>query len=80
MAVIGASVFSSDHETEKFFKEHGINYPVFYGSYDLMEKYDRVATMPTTFIIDRHGDIAVKVVGARSKEQYEDLIRPLLAR
>ena len=78
VAVIGASVFSSDHDTEKFFKEHHINYPVFYGSYDLMEKYNRVASMPTTFIIDKHGEIATKVVGARSKEQYEKLIGPLL--
>jgi thiol-disulfide isomerase/thioredoxin len=78
VAVIGASVFSSDDATEKFVKEHGIRYPVFYGSYDLMEKYDRVAMMPTTFIIDKHGEIAVRVIGARTREQYEDLIRPLL--
>jgi thiol-disulfide isomerase/thioredoxin len=78
VAVIGASVYSSDHDTESFLREHGVHYPVFYGSYELMERYDRVATIPTTFIINRKGEIAAKVVGARSKEQYEDIIRPLL--
>jgi len=77
VVVIGASVYSSEHDTEAFFKEHGVNYPVFYGSYELMEKYDRVATIPTTFIINKKGEIAAKVVGARSREQYEEIIRSL---
>jgi thiol-disulfide isomerase/thioredoxin len=78
VVVIGASVFSSARDTEAFFRDHRVNYPMFYGSYALMEKYDRVATIPTTFVIDQKGEIAAKVVGARSREEYEDLVSPLL--
>src|SRR5512141_2525930 len=31
VVVVGASVYSSDRDTEAFFREHRINYPVFYG-------------------------------------------------
>ena len=79
VAVLGVAVFSSDDDTERYTKDHRITYPVFYGSFDLMEKYDRVRTIPTTFIIDRKGAIAAKVVGARTREQYEALLEPLLS-
>jgi cytochrome c biogenesis protein CcmG, thiol:disulfide interchange protein DsbE len=78
VVVLGASVFSSDRDTEAFLREHGVDYPVFYGSFELMEKYDRVAVIPTTFVIDGKGEIAAKVVGARTREQYEAIIGPLL--
>ena len=78
VAVIGVSVFSSDQDTRQFYKKYGITYPVFYGSFDLMEKYDKVAVIPTTFIVDRKGTIAAKVVGSRTREQYEKILKPLL--
>jgi len=76
--VIGVAVFSSDEDTERYTRDQGIDYPVFYGSFELMEQYDRVRTIPTTFIIDRKGALKVKVVGARTREQYEQLLEPLL--
>jgi len=79
VAVIGVSVFSSEHDTRRFCKEYGITYPVFYGSFELMEKYDKVAVIPTTFIVDREGAIASKVVGSRTREQYEEMLEPLLS-
>ncbi|HVO17743.1 MAG TPA: TlpA disulfide reductase family protein [Anaeromyxobacter sp.] len=78
VVVIGVSVFSSEHDTRRFCKEYGIDYPVVYGSFDLMEKYDKVAVIPTTFLVDREGAIAAKVVGSRTREQYEEMLEPLL--
>jgi len=80
VAVIGVSVFSSDQDTEQFYKDYGITYPVFYGSFDLMERYDKVAAIPTTFIVDKQGAIAAKVIGSRTREQYEEMLKPLLDR
>ena len=79
VAVIGASVFCSELDTEKFYKDFRINYPVIYGSFDLMEKYGKVSAVPTTFIINKKGEIAATVVGTRTRDQYEEMIRPLLA-
>ena len=78
VAVIGVSVFCSESSTEQFYKDYAVNYPMFYGFYMLLDAYGRVRSIPTTFIINQKGEIAVKVVGSRTREQYEELLKPLL--
>jgi len=79
LVVIGAAVFSSDQAVELFYKDFAINYPVIYGSYDLMEKYGRVSAFPTTIVIDQKGDIVGTLVGSRTRDQFEEILKPLLA-
>jgi cytochrome c biogenesis protein CcmG/thiol:disulfide interchange protein DsbE len=79
LAVVGVSVFCSESATEQFYKDYKISYPMIYGSYDLMYKYGRVAAIPTTFLINKKGELVAKVVGSRTKAQYEEMIKPLLA-
>jgi thiol-disulfide isomerase/thioredoxin len=78
LLIVGVSVFSYTTATEQFYKDYEIDYPVVYGSYELMEQYGKVSAIPTTFLIDKQGRIAARVVGSRTKEQYEDMIKPLL--
>ncbi len=78
IVVIGVSVLSSNRDTERLYRQYGLTYPVFYGSFELMEKYGRVARIPTTFIIDRNGTIVAEVRGSRTREQYESMLKPLL--
>ncbi len=80
VAVIGVSVYCSSASTELFYAEYKINYPMIYGSYELMGEYGRVAAIPTTFVITRDGKIADRVQGARSQGEYEAMLKPLLAR
>ena len=79
IVVIGVSVFCSESATQQFYEDFKINYPMIYGSYDLMYKYGRVSSIPTTFLIDKKGTLVAKVVGSRTEAQYEEMIRPLLA-
>jgi len=78
VAVIGASVFCSNSDTERFYRQYDLNYPVFYGSWDLMGKYGKLFAIPTTFIIDRQGKVVARVVGSRSLVEYETILEPLL--
>jgi cytochrome c biogenesis protein CcmG/thiol:disulfide interchange protein DsbE len=78
VVVVGISVFCSESSTEQFYKDYEINYPMIYGSYDLMYKYGRVSAIPTTFLINKKGELVAKVVGSRTKAQYEEMIGPLL--
>jgi len=78
VAVIGASVFCSNSDTERFYRQYGINYPMFYGSWDLIGKYDKVSAIPTTFVIDRQGRVVARIVGSRSLVEYETILAPLL--
>jgi cytochrome c biogenesis protein CcmG/thiol:disulfide interchange protein DsbE len=77
--VIGVSVFCSSASTELFYAEYKINYPMIYGSYEMLDAYGRVRTIPTTFLITRKGDIAQRVTGSRTKDEYEAMLKPLLA-
>ena len=80
LVIIGATVFSAEAPVEQFYKDYKINYPVIWGSFDLMDKYGKVSVFPTTVIIDRNGFIADTVRGARTREQFEAMVKPLLAR
>jgi cytochrome c biogenesis protein CcmG, thiol:disulfide interchange protein DsbE len=79
LVVIGAAAFSSNEAVELFSRDFSINYPVIYGSYDLMDKYGRISAFPTTIVIDKKGVIVDRLVGARTREQFESILKPLLA-
>lgn len=57
---------------------YGISYPVVLGDRSIASLYGGIRGIPTTFIIDRNGKIANKLVGYRSKEEIEAAIKPLL--
>jgi peroxiredoxin len=78
LVVVGVSVFSSETATDLFNAEYKINYPMIYGSYELMEKYGRVRSIPSTFLIDKNGVIAANIVGSRTQAEYEAMLKPLL--
>jgi cytochrome c biogenesis protein CcmG, thiol:disulfide interchange protein DsbE len=80
LVVIGVSVFCSNTATETFYRDYRINYPVIYGYYQLMGKYSKVASVPTTFLIDSEGKVAARIIGSRTEAEYEHLLKPLLAK
>ena len=56
----------------------GLAYPVLEGNDAVSKAYGGVELVPLTFIIDKQGNIAHKVLGARSKEEFEKMVKPLL--
>ena len=52
-------------------------YTVALGDAGVAHRY-AVGVLPTTFIIDRQGRIRHRVIGERSRAQFEALINPLL--
>lgn len=79
LVIIGAAVFSSSVAVEQFYKDYRMNYPVISGSFELMEKYGKISAFPTTIVINKKGVITAVVVGSRSRDQYEKMLKPLLA-
>jgi len=53
-----------------FIKEYGINYPVVYGNADITQKYGGIQAIPTSFVIDRKGNIISTHVGLVPKSTY----------
>jgi len=80
VAIIGISL--DDERTKNdiipFMKEYGINYPVVYGTSDVVRNYGNIQAIPTSFIIDQEGNIIDKYIGLVSKEIYVGRIEALL--
>ncbi len=77
-AVVGVAMDDEGWEAVKpFAQERGINYRLVLGN-DAVEDQYGVEAMPTTLLIDRHGNIASVHVGLTGKNEFEDGIQELL--
>lgn len=79
VVVIGISL---DNETKPdvvpFMKQYKINYPIAYGTMEVIKAYGNIEAIPTSFVIDQSGKIVDKHIGLVSKSVYIDKIKELL--
>lgn len=79
VAVIGISLDrDTKSEVVPFMKKYGINYPIVYGDDAVVKSYGGIEAIPTSFIIDKKGNIVDNHVGLVSKSTYTDLIKSLI--
>lgn len=79
-AVLGISMDDGGWEVVRpFLARMNVNYRTLMGDETVAELYGGVASLPTSFLIDREGRIASAHVGLVSKSVYEDEIEQLLA-
>ncbi len=75
---LGIGLSSDPTQLRFLVKQLGLNYPVLVGTDKVSQDYGNVQVVPTTFIIDKQGKIVHKVLGARQKEVFVKMIKPLL--
>ncbi len=79
VVVVGVSMDEGDAApVARFAKKMGINYPVVMGKPETAEAYDGIQVLPTTFIIDRQGNVVDGLQGATDRAGFEAKIKPLL--
>ncbi len=79
LAIIGVSVDEGGPKVvEAFAKKFAINYPIVMADDAVQSAYGGLEAIPTTFLIDRNGQIRDKKVGADPTEEYEKKIKALL--
>ena len=78
LQLIGIGLSSDPVQLRFLVKQIGLDYPVLAGTDKVGKDYDNVELVPTTFIIDKQGNIAHKILGTRKKEEFIKLIQPLL--
>lgn len=61
-----------------FAKKFGINYPVVMGNEETVSAFGGFRGIPTTFIIDREGNIRDKKTGSEHKEVFEKRLKKYL--
>jgi thiol-disulfide isomerase/thioredoxin len=77
--IIGISL---DNETKSdvvpFIKQYGINYPVVYGTMEVIKAYGNIQAIPTSFVVDQAGQIVDQHIGLVDKSAYINKIAELL--
>jgi thiol-disulfide isomerase/thioredoxin len=61
-----------------YVKQSNINYPVVLGDEQVVQNYGGFNAIPTTFIVDKNGNIVDQHTGTMSLKQLEAKLKPLL--
>jgi cytochrome c biogenesis protein CcmG/thiol:disulfide interchange protein DsbE len=75
---LGIALSSDPTQIRFLVKQLGLNYPVLMGDDNVSKAYGNIEVVPTTFIIDKQGNVAHKVLGTRKKEEFERMVQALL--
>lgn len=78
IVIIGVSIDNTVDPVADYIREAGIQYPVVMQVPGMEKGYGDITGVPTSFIIDRNGNPAKKFVGARSIEQFEEMLMPFI--
>lgn len=65
-------------DVNPWLQKNPINYPIVLGNQELTELYGGVRSIPTTFVVDRKGNIVDKHVGALLEEDFEKVVKGAL--
>jgi cytochrome c biogenesis protein CcmG/thiol:disulfide interchange protein DsbE len=75
---LGIGLSSDPTQLRFLVKQIGLDYPVLIGNDKVSKDYGNVEIVPTTFIIDKQGNIAHKILGTRKKAELAKMIEALL--
>ena len=79
MVIVGVSLDRAGPEVvKKFQTEYGINYPLIMGDSNMVDAFGGIEAIPTTFIIDRNGQVRDRKVGLTDPAEYRLKIESLL--
>lgn len=79
LEIIGVSVDRGGPDVvNKFAQEYGINYTMLMSEQSVETAFGGIRSIPTTFLIDRQGQIVKKYIGAVSEAEFEADLKPLL--
>ena len=83
LIILGVAINSGSRENiENFAEEFNITYPILYGSDEEIERlvymYGNFVSIPSTFIINRKGEVTNFIRGAQSRSVFQTLIEEQL--
>lgn len=77
LMIIGVATSDEKYKVKEFVKNFKINYPVVMADEKILQNFGDIRGLPTTFIIDKEGNIREKFVGYRPKEVFEEIFLKL---
>ncbi len=78
LEIIALSIDESDKTVREFWKSKNYSFPVAMRSNAYFERYGRIGTTPTYFIIDREGVLRQRINGAPEPGVIEQIVTKLI--
>ena len=78
LEVIGISMDDGPDVVKEFAREMRMEYPLVMGNDELADQFGGILGLPTTFIVDRKGNIVKKFVGLPPAETLNRVVRELV--
>ena len=78
LIIIGVAVNSSVADIKNLLKEYKITYPVAISPSSIEEAYGNITVVPTTFLIDKQGNLVDKKIGMFREGELEKIVQPFL--
>jgi len=79
LEIIGVSLDRDGWTPVKpFMHSFKINYPIVMGNMQVVQAYGGIQSIPTTFIINREGEVVERKIGARPIDYFEQILANLL--
>jgi thiol-disulfide isomerase/thioredoxin len=81
LSIVAINLDHDRSDAERFLRRFPVDFPVLFDPKGTLAEQFKVAGMPTSMGVDRHGALRFAHIGFRSEEQehYEEQIRELLA-
>jgi peroxiredoxin len=77
--IVGISVDNGGwDDVRPWLEKHPVNYPIVVGDGNLAQAYGGIRNIPTTFLVDRKGNIVLKHVGGLTEEEFEKMVKKAL--
>jgi len=81
LVILGVSIDKQGESVVKpFMDKYKVNYPIVIDRGTIMDKYGPTMSIPTTYIIDRSGNLKYFAVGALTQKELEPRLKELLAK
>lgn len=78
LTIVGAAWDDTTQGVKDFQNDIKQDYTVLTGGEAVQDKFGGIPSLPTTYIIDREGNIREKIVGGRDRATFESVVKPLL--
>ena len=78
LTVVGVSWDDSADGVREFQKELPQDYTVLLGGEGVQDEFAGIRSLPTTYIIDREGNVRQRIIGARDRTQFEAALKPII--
>jgi len=78
LVVVGITLDDAPEKIRAVMVDKKITYPVVVADQAALSRYGGINAVPTTFIVDRKGNLVSRQVGAMDKKMLEELVKKLL--